>query len=71
MHDLMRHKFLWYVEEEVCGETLRPQLVSTTAIGRDIMADYMHRVECWAADMGVLLPVPADNEYAKYREAMQ
>jgi hypothetical protein len=34
------------------------------------MAQYMNREEPWAADMGVLLPIPADNEYAQYREAL-
>ena len=32
--------------------------------------EYMHKIEAWAADHGVLLPIPGENEYMKYREAM-
>jgi hypothetical protein len=69
-HDMLRHKYLGTEEVSIAG-TVVTRLPSTTRLQRGEMAQYMHRVEQWAADMGVLLPIPSDNEYLKYREAMQ
>lgn len=70
MHDLMRHKFLGYEDVQI-GDELVSRLTSTTQLQKQEMSEYMQKVEAWATDMGVLLPIPADNEYAKYREAAQ
>jgi hypothetical protein len=70
MHDLLRHKFLG-TEEVQIGTEVITRLPSTTKLQRAEMAQYMNRVEAWSTDMGLLLPIPAENEYAKYREAMQ
>ena len=66
----MRHKFLG-TEEFAVGYEVFTRLPSTTKLDRHRMATYMNQIEAWAADMGVLLPIPEDNEYTKYREAMQ
>ncbi len=69
MHDLMRHKFLGY-EQKTIGQTkLNDQLKSTTKLNKSEMSEYMTKIEAWAIDCNVLLPIPADNEYQKYREA--
>lgn len=73
MHDLMRHKFLGY-EEKVIGDDVIRRLKSTKAseIEKPDMAHYMNQIDVWASEtMGIYLPVPEMNEYAKYREAMQ
>lgn len=67
-HDLMRHKFLGTEELLIGGEVIT-RLPSTTKLDRLAMARYMDQIEAWATDMGILLPIPADNEYAKFREA--
>lgn len=68
MHEALAHKFLGSVTRHVLGETYQERK-STTSLSKSEMSDYMRRVEAWAADMGCYLPVPEDNEYAKYREA--
>ena len=71
MHDLMRHKFLGY-EEKVIGHTkIKDQLKSVAdgKIGKARMSEYMHQIDSWAADHGILLPSPELNEYTKYKEA--
>ncbi len=70
LHDLMRHRYLGTEEVQIGTETFT-RLRSTTRLQRGVMAQYMQKVEHWAADMGVLLPLPEDNEYMQYREAMQ
>jgi hypothetical protein len=70
MHDLMRHKFLG-TEEVQIGNDVVTRLPSTARMQRGAMAAYMQRIEAWAVNMGVLLPIPIDNEYVAYREAMQ
>ena len=71
MHDLCRHKHLGY-ETKVIGNTeIRDQLRSTADghISKADMAEYMHKVDIWATELGCYLPHPEDNEYTKYREA--
>lgn len=69
MHDLMRHKFLGYVNKKIGNTELQPQLRSTTDLTKKEFSEYMMKIEVWAAEHGCLLPYPADNEYASYREA--
>jgi len=70
MHDMLRHKYLGYEDVQI-GDELVSRLISTTRLQKQEMSEYMQKVEAWSTDMGVILPVPADNEYAKYREAAQ
>jgi len=70
MHDLMRYKFLGAEQIEVAGERIT-RIRSTTKLSRADMADYMTKVEAWALNLGIYLPVPEDNEYMSYREASQ
>ena len=72
-HDLMRYKFLG-TEDLIVGKTkIMGQLRSTAEgkLGKQEMSEYMAKVEAWALECGVMLPMPADNDYLKYREANQ
>ena len=71
MHDLMRHHFLGYENKTIGNTTLERQLVSTTGLKKPEMSEYMHKIEQWNTDNGLLLTIPADNEYRKYKEARQ
>ena len=68
IHELMVHKFLGTEDRIIVGTVIKDSRIRTSRLDRGSMAKYMGKVEAWAADMGVLLPVPAENEYAKYRE---
>ena len=67
-HDLLRHRFLGTEEVNIAGEVIT-RLPSTTRLGKAGMSSYMAQIEAWATDCGIFLPIPADNEYKKYREA--
>lgn len=69
MHDLMRHRFLGYVDRKIGRTEIKQQLASTASLDTAQMYHYMCKVDAWAADHGILLPRPEDAEYAKYREA--
>lgn len=70
MHDLMRHKFLGYVDAKKIGNTEIPQqLASTTGLDTGQMHAYMSKIDALAADHGCLLPHPADSAYTEYKEA--
>lgn len=69
MHDLMRHKFLGYTDKQVGNTFIERQLVSTTDLPKTDMSEYMHKIEQWNTDQGLLLTIPAHNEYMKYKEA--
>lgn len=68
MHDLLRYKMIGKEVVTIGGEEIW-RLPSTNKLGKQAMSEYMHKVEVWALEMGVQLPMPADNEYMKYREA--
>ena len=70
IHDALRYKFLGVETHQIGDEKIR-RLPSTTRLDKGRMAEYMNKVEAWAFDHGVLLLVPADNEYKSYREASQ
>lgn len=63
MHDLMRHKFLGYVEKKVGNTEMPPQLRSTTTLDVAEMHDYLTQIDAWAAACGCLLPRTADSVY--------
>jgi hypothetical protein len=68
MHDLMRYKFLGNVCVTIGTEEVW-RLPSTNSLSKQEMSEYMNKVEVWALERGVQVPIPADNEYATYREA--
>lgn len=68
VHDLLRYRFLGHEPLEIAGEVI-PRLVSTTTLTREEMSAYMLKVEVWAEDLGIHLPMPEDNDYMAYREA--
>jgi hypothetical protein len=70
VHDLLRYKFLGSEEVEI-GRDKIVRLISTTRLTKSGMGEYMNRIEAWALDLGVMLPMPEDNEYMEYREARQ
>jgi hypothetical protein len=70
MHDLICHKFLGY-SEKLVGKTVIKGLRTLNwpePLETGEMARLMKQTERWAAEHGCLLPVPEDNDYAKYRE---
>lgn len=69
MHDIMRHAHLGYEDRLIGNTTIKGQLVSTTELTTEAMAEYMTKVEAWAVNHGCLLPVMACKEYEQYREA--
>lgn len=69
MHDLMRHHFLGYTNKTIGNTAINQQLVSTTDLKKAQMSEYMHKIEQWNTDNGLLVKIPADNEYMKYKEA--
>lgn len=68
VHDLLRYKFLGNEPVNIAGETIW-RLRSTTKLEKPEMSEYMLQIEVWATELGIQLPMPADNEYMKYREA--
>jgi hypothetical protein len=71
MHDLMKHEHLGYEDKTIGHTVISRQLKSTSpsVMGKGSMSEYMTKIDAWAADHGVLLPRPEDNEYTKYRDA--
>ena len=70
MHDLLRYKFFGTETVTILDEEIT-RLPSTTGKSRGEIAQYMLNIEVWATDLGIMLPMPEDNEYMKYREAAQ
>ena len=69
MKSLMKYKFLG-TEDLVVGKTvIKDQLRSTSKLDKGEMTHFMDQVYDWAVDHGVMLPMPADSEYMKLREA--
>jgi len=69
MKSLMKYKFLG-TEDLVVGKTvIKDQLRSTSKLDKGEMTHFMNQVYDWAVDHGVTLPMPADSEYMKLREA--
>jgi len=71
MHELMKYKFLGTEYVRVGNTDLPDRLKSTTKLNKGEMSEYMNKVEAWALDCGVQLPMPEDNDYMAYREARQ
>jgi len=69
MHDMLRHKFLG-TEQYQIGTEVFNRLPSTKHFPKGVMSQYMEQVEAWATDHGVLLPIPNDNDYSKYRDQL-
>jgi hypothetical protein len=70
MKALMKYKFLG-VEDVVVGKTvIKDQLKSTAKLTKGEMMHFMDSVYDWAADHGVLLPIPENSEY-KYLRGSQ
>jgi hypothetical protein len=72
IHDLICHKFLGY-QEKIVGKTVIKGMRTLTwpdSLEKGEMARLMKQTERWAAENGCLLPVPEDNDYAQYRDAV-
>lgn len=70
MHDLMRHLYLGYEDIKVGNTIIKGQLKSTADLDRSEMSEYMQKIEAWAAQHDLLLPIPDEKQYeewAKYR----
>jgi len=63
MHDLMRHKFLGYVDKTVGKTVIPPQLRSTKDLDVGEMHHYLTNIDMWAASCGCLLPRPEGSVY--------
>ena len=68
MHDLMRHKFLGYEDKRVGKTVISNQLKSTTKLDKGEMFHYMEKINMWAADNSLLLPIPEESEYKEILE---
>jgi hypothetical protein len=68
LHDLVKYKFLGSEEVTVGSETM-VRLRSTTKLDKHAMYSFMSQVEAWALSLDLYLLIPADNDYAKMREA--
>ena len=69
MHDWFRNQFLGTEDKQIGKTVIKGQLISTTSLAPPEMSEYMQKIDIWAQEKGIQLPVPADNEYMKYREA--
>lgn len=69
MHDLMRHKFLGYVDNTIGNTVIKQQLRSTTGLDKPDFHHYLEQIDAWAADHGALLTHPEDSEYRSWKEA--
>lgn len=72
MHDIMRHKFLGYVNESrKIGQTEieEHKLRSTAKLDKGDMTHYLTQIDQWATEHGCLLPHPADSEYEQLMQA--
>jgi hypothetical protein len=70
MHDILCHKFLGY-ETKTVGKTDIQSLKTLTwpePLSTGEMAEFLSKIDAWAVELGVMLPTPADSEYAKYRD---
>lgn len=71
MHDLMRHLYLGYEDRRIGNTVIGHQLSSTSDLEPGNMAEYLSKIEAWAADHGCLLPIPAHSEYEQWAKGMR
>lgn len=71
MHDLMCHHFLGYADKVVGKTVIARQLIGTSGLNKSDMSEFLHKVEAWNTDHGLLLTIPADSQYMTYKEARQ
>jgi hypothetical protein len=69
MKSLMKYKFLGTEDIVISKTVIKDQLRSTSKLDKGEMTHFMNQVYDWAVDHGVTLPMPADSEYMKMREA--
>jgi hypothetical protein len=69
MKSLMKYKFLGTEDIVIRKTVIKDQLRSTSKLDKGEMTHFMNQVYDWAVDHGVTLPMPADSEYMKMREA--
>ena len=68
MHLSMRQSFLGHERPKKIGKmVIRNQLKSTTNLTKGEMFHYMEQINAYWANLGLLLPIPEDNEYSKLR----
>jgi hypothetical protein len=68
MHDMMRHKFLGYEDRTIGRTTIEHQLRSTKKLKTGEFFEYMEKVDAWAMDHGVNLPIPGMSQYMMLKE---
>lgn len=68
MHDTMRQSFLGHIPAKKIGKMIiKHQLKSTTTLTKGEMFHYMEQINAYWTKLGLLLPLPEDNDYTKLR----
>lgn len=67
LHELFKAKFLGYFKKKVMGEEIMA-LKSTTDLSTVEFGMYLAKVEAVAKNLGIVLPVPDDRNYAMHGE---
>jgi hypothetical protein len=69
IHIRMKHQFLGYdLGKKIGNIEIPPQLLSTSNLTKGQMFHYMDQIDAYCAELGILLPVPADSVYNELRE---
>lgn len=69
-HELMQHTFLGYREWTTPKGELIRTLKTTTALSVGEFSHYLSQIDAWAAEKGLMLTRPEDNDYEIYRQQM-
>lgn len=74
LHDALRHRAGLYVTRRIKNQAGQTEdvacLRSSTSLSRQEFSEYLLGIEQWAADLGILLPIPPEaRDYRDYREA--
>ena len=60
----LKKRFLGVEEYLIGKETISGQIKRTSKLNSGEMSHYLDQVYHWATDLGVLLPIPKESEYA-------
>ena len=67
MKNVFKHQFLGYEDIVVGKLTIKEQLRETSKLSKGEMCHLMECVAGWCMSKGCALPMPEDNEYAKWQ----
>lgn len=68
-HDYFVSKFIgWTKRRRIGGTIIEPTLKHTSDLLRKEMTEFMYKIEVFCAERNILLPIPEDAVYLKFRE---